>query len=95
MSRLISIVFLLWFLVGFAEHSVAREKPVCNINPYGAPDFGDCAYLLERFANSQDSKLRIFDEEQLRADRDGSWPGIVNPFGEAVVQVPRFWSRSR
>ena len=94
MSRLISIIALSWFLVGFAEHAVAYETPVCNINPYGAPEFEDCAHLLAIFTNSQDVTLRIFDEEQLRADRDGSWPGIVNPFSEGVVQVPRFWTKS-
>ena len=95
MSRLISTVLFLRLLGDFAERSVAYAEPVCNMNPYGAPEIEDCAYLLENFADSHDANLRIFDEEQLRADQDGSWPGIVNPFREVVVQVPRFWSRSR
>ena len=95
MSRLVSIAFFLWFLVGFTGQSDAYHEPVCNINPYGTSEFNDCAYLLETFANSQDAQLRIFDEEQLRTGRDGSWPGIVNPFSAGVVQVLRFWSKSR
>ena len=94
MSLLITII-ITWWLVGFTEPSVAYENPTCNINPYGAPHAEDCAYLLETFADSQDAKLRIFDEEELRTGRDGSWPGIINPFPEAVVQVPKFWSKSR
>ena len=95
MSKLVWIAVHVWFLVDFTVHSNPYDKPVCNIYPYGAPDFNDCAYLLERFTNSQDTQLRIFDEEQLRADQDGAWPGIVNPFRERVVQIPRFWSKSR
>ena len=95
MSRLVSIVVRLWFFVGFAVHSTAYGKPVCNITPYGEPEKKDCAYLLQTFASSQDTEIRVFDEEQLRAGQDGSWPGIVNPFRGGVVQVPRFWSKSR
>ena len=95
MSKLGLMAIFIWFLVSFKVQSDVYNEPVCNINPYGIPEFEDCAYLLETFANSQDAQLRIFDEEELRAARDGSWPGIVNPFSAGVVQVPRFWSKSR
>lgn len=70
-----------------------HETPICNNNPYGQPRFRDCSYLLNRFADSHDGQLRIFDEEQLRSNVDGSWPGIRNPFPAKVVQIPKFWSR--
>ena len=72
----------------------SHSPPTCNTEPYGTPDSYDCFNLLLGFANGHDAQLRVFDEEQLRADESGAWPGIVNPFKTSVVQVPRFWSRS-
>lgn len=72
----------------------SHELPTCNTNPYGRLDGYDCSNLLQEFADAADDQLRIFDEEQLRADNSGSWPGIRNPFRTSVVQIPRFWSRS-
>ena len=72
----------------------SHELPTCNTNPYGWLDGYDCFSLLQEFTDAADDQLRVFDEEQLRADNSGSWPGIRNPFRTSVVQVPRLWSRS-
>lgn len=66
----------------------------CNISPYGEPDSYDCHLLAQAFADGQDDRLRVFDEEQLRGDDYGNWPGIRNPFQTGAVQIPRLWSRS-
>ena len=70
----------------------------CGRQTYGLPDITDCHPLLESFANYKDNILRVFDEEQMRADQKGSWPGVVGIVGQAhldkAVQVPRYYSLS-
>ena len=62
-----------------------------------APRLEDCVSLLNNFAQSGDRRSRVFDEEQMRAEEDGSWPGLEDvgaaqlPFS---IQVPRVFSRS-
>ena len=89
--------FLIWataiLWLALTTLTSTHETPICNNNPYGQPRFEDCSYLLNRFADSHDGQLRIFDEEQLRSAVGGSWPGIRNPFPAKVVQIPKFWSK--
>ena len=70
----------------------------CGRQTYGSPDIVDCHPLLESFANYLDPVQRVFDEEQMRADEKGSWPGLIGIVGAAdlnwVVQVPRYYSLS-
>ena len=70
----------------------------CGKSEYGLPALEDCTSLLDDFANSQDTSVRVFDEEQLRADAEGSWPGLQCIFGTAMirqaVQIPRVFTRS-
>ena len=68
-------------------------ETICNANPYGKPNAGECGPLVQTFADRRDDAIRIFDEEQLREDGGRSWPGIVNPFKAPVVQVPRYWTK--
>ncbi len=94
----------------FALLSISLASPVslgsqniawdcfCGRQTYGLPNIVDCHPLLESFANHQDNFLRIFDEEELRVDQKGSWPGVVGIVGAAhldrVVQVPRYYTLS-
>ena len=68
----------------------------CGRQTYGLPNVVDCHPLLESFANYKDNAQVIFDEEQMRVDRKGSWPGVVGIVEAAhldrVVQVPRYYS---
>ena len=98
---------LVW---AFALLSITLASPVlvspqdntddyyCGRQTYGSPNLVDCHPLLESFAFHLDNSLRVFDEEQMRADQKGSWPGVVGIVGAAhldrVVQVPRFYSLS-
>ena len=70
----------------------------CGRDTYGSPSLVDCRMLLESFANYVDVDIRIFDEEQLRRDKSGSWPGLVNILGtdhvDSAVQLPRFYTLS-
>ena len=70
----------------------------CGRQTYGSPDIVDCHPLLESFANHQDNVQRVFDEEQMRADRKGSWPGLIGIVGadhlNQAVQVPRYYTLS-
>lgn len=70
----------------------------CGRQTYGSPNIVDCHPLLESFANYQDNVHRVFDEEQMRADETGSWPGVIGIVGAAhlswVVQVPRYYTSS-
>ena len=74
------------------------ERCYCGEQIYGLPDIADCHPLLESFANYQDNVHRVFDEEQLRVDADGSWPGVIGIVGAShlvwVVQVPRYFTLS-
>ena len=55
----------------------------CGRQTYGSPNIVDCHPLLESFANYQDNTLRVFDEEQMRVDEKGSWPGVIGIVGAA------------
>ena len=70
----------------------------CGRQTYGSPDIVDCHPLLESFANYQDNVQRVFDEEQMRADGKGSWPGLIGIVGadhlNQAVQVPRYYTLS-
>lgn len=70
----------------------------CGRQTYGSPNIVDCHPLLESFANYQDNVQRVFDEEQMRVDGKGSWPGVIGIVGAShlnwVVQVPRYYTSS-
>lgn len=72
------------------------EDYYCGRQTYGSPNIVDCHQLLESFANFQDNVQRVFDEEQMRADEKGSWPGVIGIVGAAhlnrIVQVPRYYT---
>lgn len=74
------------------------EEYYCGQNNYGSPNIVDCHPLLESFAIHQDNVQRVFDEEQMRVDDKGSWPGVIGIVGAAhlswVVQVPRYYTLS-
>lgn len=95
MLKPVNWVLTLFHIIHLILSTLASHGlPTCNTNPYGRLDGYDCHFLLGAFPDAADDQLRIFDEEQLRADDSGSWPGIRNPFRTSVVQIPRFWSRS-
>ena len=70
----------------------------CGWETYGSPRIQDCRSLLESFANYRDTSVRFFDEEQLRADIQGSWPGAASMLGPTqlreMVQMPRYYTSS-
>ena len=74
------------------------EDCYCGRETYGSPNIVDCHPLLESFAIHQDNVQRVFDEEQMRVDDKGSWPGLIGIVGAAhlswVVQVPRYYTLS-
>ena len=74
------------------------EEYHCGRQTYGSPNIVDCHPLLESFANHQDNVHRVFDEEQMRVDEKGSWPGVIGIVGAAhlswVIQVPRYYTLS-
>ena len=76
----------------------STEDCYCGRDTYGSPNIVDCHPLLESFAIYQDNVQRIFDEEQMRVDDKGSWPGLIGIVGAAhlswVVQVPRYYTLS-
>lgn len=74
------------------------EEYYCGQDNYGSPNIVDCHPLLESFAVHQDNVNRVFDEEQMRADDKGTWPGVIGIVGAThlswVVQVPRYYTLS-
>lgn len=89
------------FSVSLATLDSASSQSVawdyyCGRGTYGSPDLVDCHLLLESFANYQDNVQRVFDEEDMRVDQKGSWPGLIGIVGAAhlnwVVQVPRYYT---
>lgn len=97
-SRFISVVFF----TRLASSTVIGKRDTfqteCGIGSYGWPKVEDCHTLLETFANFQDNGLRYFDEEQIRVDARGSWPGVDAIFGPSrtvpVTQIPRYYTLS-
>lgn len=75
-----------------------KNEYYCGWETYGSPRIQDCRPLLESFANYQDNSIRFFDEEQLRADKSGSWPGATSILGpmqlSQAIQVPRYYTLS-
>ena len=75
-----------------------KNEYYCGWETYGSPRIQDCRPLLESFANYQDNSIRFFDEEQLRADKSGSWPGATSILGpmqlSQAMQVPRYYTSS-
>ena len=79
-----------------AQETNDEEQVGCFTGYDGAPRIEDCSSLLNEFADSKDGFNRIFDEEQLRHDRNKNWVGLVNVGAEQrqnVVQLPRIFSR--
>ena len=72
----------------------------CGRDIYGSPRTEDCKSLLNTFADIQDNGVHVFDEEELRTDGRGSWPGVpAQVVGQEnvqkAVQIPRFLSLSK
>ena len=92
----ISFYITPFFFLGIKLQAMQTE---CGQDTYGSPSLIDCRLLLESFANYIDVEIRVFDEEQLRRDKSGSWPGIVDVVGldhvDSIVQLPRFYTLSK
>ena len=92
-SALVSVSFASLVSVGPVD---SAEDYYCGRQTYGLPNIVDCHPLLESFANYKDNVQLVFDEEQMRVDEKGSWPGVIGTVGAAhldrVVQVPRYYS---
>lgn len=75
-----------------------RFHAYCGRGTFGWPKLEDCHILLENFADHGDNGLRFFDEEQIRVDAKGSWPGIGDIAGFSrvipVIQLPRYYTLS-
>ena len=82
-------------LVLLCIRPIASQVAKCDVRRYGKPLGSDCATLFQKFTETQMLQSRFFDEEQLRAEPDYSWPGIDNPFVPSVVQVPKYYSMSQ
>lgn len=89
---LFSIVCFSLFLLG--ARSATPQPATCDATTYGKPLSSDCGTLFQKFTESQVLQTRFFDEEQLRADDDFSWPGVNNTFGSTIVQLPKFYAMS-
>lgn len=80
------------------QESNLQYQYYCGRGTYGSPRIKDCKPLLESFAQFNDYGIRVFDEEQLRADTKGSWPGCAHKIGSAqlarAVQIPRFYTQN-
>lgn len=87
----ISIAFLFLF---FWLATATSPVPICHSELYGRPDPKDCTALFEKIISSQNFGARFFDEEQLRAEGDHSWPGVTNVFPQPIVQLPKYFSMS-
>lgn len=64
----------------------------CGASTYGSPLVQDCSVLLESFASHLDTDIRVFDEEQHRTDKYGSWLGLEEPAQRHAVQLPRYYT---
>lgn len=75
--------------------STYLAEPICDVDSYGKPDSSDCTRLFDKITQDATSQARFFDEEQLRADANFSWPGLSNLFGVPIVQVPKYYAMSQ
>ena len=50
----------------------------CTDKLYGKPRLQDCTILLSSIGAGDDANKRTFDEEQLRVDGGGGFPGLSN-----------------
>ncbi|KAL9103517.1 MAG: hypothetical protein Q9163_001435 [Psora crenata] len=77
------------------DGTVART--FCDTSYYGLPSIGDCVGLLNDFVNKVDQATRVYDEEQLRTNDRGSWPGlhgiVTRDMIPQAVQIPRLFTR--
>ncbi len=73
---------------------IVAQTATCDATTYGKPLDTDCTTLFQKITEPQILQARFFDEEQLRAEPDCSWPGIDNPFNPPIVQVPKYYSMS-
>ncbi len=86
--RLSSVAVLLFLTF------TALAASICDVDSYGKPEASECHTLFDKITNGATSQARFFDEEQLRADSNFSWPGLSNLFGVPIVQVPKYYSMS-
>lgn len=100
-SYLLRTLLAIIFTSSSAATAIAqrdRFQADCGRNTYGWPKVEDCHTLLENFADYRDNGLRFFDEEQIRVDAGGSWPGVGNIVGFSrvipIIQLPRYYTLS-
>ena len=83
--------------IGSVENAFLESY--CGRDTYGSPRVEHCQAVLSSFADSQDNNIRVFDEEELRTDAKGSWPGVPMQLVDLtslneVIQIPRYLSFS-
>lgn len=59
------------------EGKTHKYDLVCSKEEYGSPDMPQCSELLDLFARADDHESIVFDEEELRSDVNGNWPGVM------------------
>ena len=93
MGDCLANVVLLTF-IGLFARIVNTQSAICDAQTFGKPQISDCTTLFTKFTEPQILQTRFFDEEQLRANPDDSWPGVDNPFVPPIVQLPKYYSMS-
>lgn len=92
----INFLLVLALLILPTAQELGKEC-LCGTTLYGAPDIEDCKDLLSEFADPDDKTIRVFNDEQLKADSSGSWPGLERYVKSShtgkAVQLPRTYSR--
>ncbi len=98
MLKTLCAVFFTSWSAATAINQRDRFQIDCGRSTYGWPKVEDCHTLLESFADYRDNGLRFFDEEQIRVDAGGSWPGVGDIVGFSrvvpVIQLPRYYTLS-
>ena len=89
-----AVIFSILIFSLLCFRTVASHAARCDVSTYGKPEKSDCRNLFDKFTSPQDLQARFFDEEQLRADSDGAWPGVANVFQHPIVQLPKFFAMS-
>lgn len=85
------LLCLLWSDFTFA---ISTFSVMCSAESFGSPNRNDCFALYARITDWGDTRARLFNEEDRRARKDYSWPGVDNPFQTEMVQIPKYWSYS-
>ena len=84
-----------YLLLALAPVYANETETYCGAGNYGFPVLQDCSTLLESFANHLDTDTRVFDDEQQRLEKSGSWPGLGSRAKDRAVQLPRYYTLSK